>query len=64
MYALLEKHPLNIYVGYAMQKFPEINPEMLQKSLLYHKDVDLKTKVEYIGKPLEWRAIVNRLVYK
>jgi len=61
MYALLEKHPFNTFLDYALQKFPEINPVMLRNSLLYHADVDLKIKVEYIGKPVEWRAIVNRL---
>jgi hypothetical protein len=61
MYALLEKHPLNTYLEYALQKFPEINPVMLRNSLLYHADVDLKIKVEYLGKPVEWRAIVSRL---
>jgi hypothetical protein len=61
MYALLEKHPFNTYLDYALQKFPEVNPEMLKKSLLYHADVNFKNKVEYIGKPVEWRAIVDRL---
>jgi len=61
MYALLEKHPFNTYLDYALQKFPEINPAMLRKSLLYHADVDLKSKVEYIGKAVEWTAITDRL---
>jgi hypothetical protein len=61
MYALLEKHPFNTYLDYALKKFPEVNPVMLRKSLLYHADVNFKNKVEYIEKPVEWRAIVDRL---
>jgi hypothetical protein len=61
MYALLEKHQLNTYLDYALQKFSEVNPVMLRKSLIYHADVNFKNKVEYIGKPVDWRAIVDRL---
>jgi hypothetical protein len=61
MYALLEKHPFNTYLDYALQKFPEINPVMLRKSLLYHADVKFEKKVEYVGKPVEWSQIVDRL---
>jgi hypothetical protein len=49
------------YLNYALQKFPEINPAMLRKSLLYHADVKFEKKAEYIGKPVEWSQIVDRL---
>jgi hypothetical protein len=61
MYALLEKHPLNTYLEYARQKYPGINLGVLKQSLLYHVDVNLNQKVEYIGKPVDWHTIVNRL---
>jgi hypothetical protein len=53
MYALLEKHPLNTYLDYTLRKFPEVNPVMLAKSLVYHDDIKFEKKVEYIGRPVE-----------
>lgn len=34
---------------------------MLKKSLLYHANVKFQNEVEYIGKPVEWKEIVDRL---
>jgi hypothetical protein len=34
---------------------------MLKESLLYHADVKFEKKIEYIGKPLEWHEMANRL---
>jgi hypothetical protein len=61
MYKLLEKHPLNDYLAYALRKDPEIHPVILKQSLLYHSDIDLSSQIDYIGKRVEWPSVVERL---
>lgn len=61
VYKLLESNPLKVYLEYAQRKDPEIHPTILKQSLLYHADIDHATTVHYLGKPVEWPEIVNRL---
>ena len=61
IHALLEKHPLNTYLEYARQKYPEIDSGRLKKMFYGQPAVDLDAKVQYIGKPVEWHEMVNRL---
>jgi hypothetical protein len=61
MYKLLEKHPLNTYLEHARRRDSEIHPSILKQSLLYHADVIFDATIVYMGKAIEWPAIVDRL---
>lgn len=61
LYRLLENHPLETYLDYARRKFPDFYPAMLKLSVLYHDDVNLKAKIEYLGNEPAWPQITERL---
>jgi hypothetical protein len=61
IHKLLERNPLNIYLDYARKKYPEIIPLKLKQLLVDQPNADLDDKVHYIGKPVEWHEMANRL---
>jgi hypothetical protein len=61
IHKLLEKDSLSTYLDYTRQKFPEVMPLNLKRLLVDQPNVDLDARVQYIGKPVEWHEIANRL---
>src|SRR5580698_4451377 len=61
IYKLLEKDSLSTYLDYTRRKYPEVIPINLKKLLVDQPNADLDDKVHYIGKPVEWHEMANRL---
>jgi hypothetical protein len=61
IHALLEKKSFDTYLEYARKKYPDIDEGRLKKLLYGQPTVDLDVRVHYIGKPVEWHEMVNRL---
>jgi hypothetical protein len=61
LHKLLERDSLSTYLDYTRQKYPEVNPLNLKRLLVDQPNADLDDKVHYIGKPVEWHEMANRL---
>jgi hypothetical protein len=61
LYKLLEKNPLHTYLDYTRQKYPDVDPAKLNRLLVHQPNADLDARVQYIGKPMEWHEMIDRL---
>jgi hypothetical protein len=60
IHKLLERNPLNIYLDYTRQKYPDVDPVNLKRLMVDQPKVDLDGRVHYFGKPVEWHEISER----
>jgi hypothetical protein len=60
IHKLLERNPLNTYLDYSRQKYPDVDPVMLKRLLVDQPKVDLDDRVQYFGKPVEWHEMADR----
>jgi hypothetical protein len=56
-----ERDSLITYLHYTSQKYPEVIPLNLRRLLVDQPNADLDDRVQYIGKPVEWNEMGNRL---
>ena len=61
MYALLEHLPLNKVTESFVRKYPDVNRQMAHKALLYHNDINMKQRIDYIDQEIPWKEIADRL---
>ncbi|OJY89297.1 MAG: hypothetical protein BGP14_05175 [Sphingobacteriales bacterium 44-15] len=61
IYALLEYMPLEDMLKACERKYPDVNAAMARNALLYHDDIDHEVKIDFIGKPIEWQLVSERL---
>lgn len=52
MYFLLERIPLGIITAASVQKYPDVNIQIAHAALLYHKDINIQEKIEFLGGPI------------
>jgi hypothetical protein len=43
------------------QKYPNINIQMVNKSVIHYEDIDFGDRIRYIGTKVKWTAIAERL---
>ena len=60
IHKLLERNPLNTYLDYTRQKYPDVDPVNLKRLLVDQPKVDLDHRVQYFGKPVEWHEMTDR----
>lgn len=61
MHCLVEHVPLYQLTEAFENKYPDVNKQMAQAGLLYHQDINLKEKVDFIGREITWKEIAGRL---
>jgi hypothetical protein len=62
VYYLLEKKSLDEMTAAYMTKYPNVIPEMINASLLYHQEIDLKVPINLISKEtFDFEKIKERL---
>jgi hypothetical protein len=61
MYFLLEKFPLEKMTDALVQKYPDVNVQMAQNALLYHSDINIDEKVDFLGRKISLMEIEGRL---
>jgi hypothetical protein len=61
VYFMLERFSLGELVRAFEVKYPDINKDMLTKSLVYFGDVRRDMPVDYIGRSVRWEEIEERL---
>lgn len=61
IYAMLEYMPLEDMLKACERKYPDINVPLARNALLYHDDIDHEVKIDFIGKPIEWQLVSERL---
>ena len=61
MYILLEHFSLNEMLQACNQKYPDLNIQMVHKSLIHHADIDFPDRIRYIGPTVKWARINDRL---
>lgn len=61
IYAMLEYMPLEDMLKACENKYPDINVPLARNALLYHDDIDYEVKIDFIGKPIEWQLVSERL---
>lgn len=61
IYALVEYLPLNKITGNFIRKYPEVTSQMAHNALLYHNDIDMTMKIDYISWEIPWKEIAARL---
>jgi len=54
MYFLLEKIPLAKMTTCFVQKYPDVNVQMAHTALLYHQDINVKEKVEFLDRTISF----------
>jgi len=59
---LLEQIPLKVLTDAFEQKYPSVNRQMAVNGLLYHKDINLREKIDFLGKEPTWKSIAARLL--
>lgn len=52
IYYLLEKIPLETMTAAFVQKYPDVNIQMAQTALLYHKDIKKQEKIAFLGRSI------------
>lgn len=52
MYFLLQRMPLAKMTDCFIQKYPYVNIQMAQAALLYHKDINVKEKIDFLGRTI------------
>ena len=61
MYFLLEKFPLQKMTAAFVQKYPDVNVQMAHNALLYHSDINVDEKVDFLGRGISLKEIESRL---
>jgi len=61
MYSLLENVPLHKLTEAFEKKYPDVNRQMSHTGLLYHQDINMKEKIDFISRELPWKEVVDRL---
>lgn len=61
IHSLLEQVPLHKLTEAFETKYPDVNKQMAQTGLLYHEDINMKEKIDFIGRDIPWEEIANRL---
>lgn len=61
MHCLVQHVPLHKLTEAFENKYPDVNKQMAQAGLLYHKDINLKEKIDFIGRDITWKEIASRL---
>lgn len=61
MHSMLEHIPLNNITAAFEKKYPDVNKQMAHTALLYHNDINLKEKIDFIGRKIPWLEIADRL---
>ncbi|MCC6286365.1 MAG: nucleotidyl transferase AbiEii/AbiGii toxin family protein [Chitinophagaceae bacterium] len=61
IYALVEYIPLNKITRSFVQKYPGVTSQMAYNALLYHNDIDMTMKIDYINREIPWKEITGRL---
>lgn len=61
MHRLLQHIPLHKLTEAFENKYPDVNAQMACNGLLYHQDINLKEKIDFIGKDILWEEIAVRL---
>lgn len=61
MYSVLQHIPLNKLTEAFEKKYPDVNEQMAHTGLLYHQGINMKEKIDFIGRDLLWEEIANRL---
>jgi len=61
MYVLLEHFSLSELLQACHQKYPDLNIQMVQMSLIHHEDIDFLDRINYIGTKIKWNVIAERL---
>lgn len=61
MYFLLEKFPLERMTVAFVQKYPNVNVQMAHNALLYHSDINVDEKVDFLGREISLKEIESRL---
>lgn len=61
MHSLLQHVPLHKLTESFEKKYPDVNKQMAQTGLLYHEDINMKEKINFIGRDIPWEEIANRL---
>jgi len=56
----MEVLQVDLLKGY-LAKYPDGNLEIARMSPLYHNDVNLKNKVDFVARTISWGQIVERL---
>lgn len=58
---LLEKFPLEKMTAAFVQKYADVNIQMAHNALLYHRDINLDEKVDFLGREISFKEIESRL---
>jgi len=58
---LLEKFPLEKMTAAFVQKYPDVNMQMAHNALLYHSDINIDEKVDFLGREISLKEIESRL---
>ena len=61
MHILLQHVSLHKLTQAFENKYPDANAQMVRNGLLYHQDINLKEKIDFIGRDIPWEEIANRL---
>lgn len=61
MHCLVQNVPLHKLTEAFENKYPDVNKQMAQAGLLYHHDINLKEKIDFIGRDISWKEIAERL---
>lgn len=61
MYFLLEHTPLKNITTAFVQKYPDVNVQMAHNALLYHQEIRVIQKINFVGKKIEFPVIAERL---
>lgn len=61
IHSLLQHVPLHKVTEAFEKKYPDVNKQMAQTGLLYHEDINMKEKIDFIGRDISWDEIANRL---
>lgn len=62
VFKLLEHIPLKELTAAFERKYPSANRQMAVNALLYHKDINLREKIDFLGKEPTWKSIAARLL--
>ncbi len=62
MHSLLQNVPLHKLTEAFEKKYPDVNRQMAHTGLLYHQDINMKEKIDFIGKEILWKEIADRLL--
>lgn len=61
IHSLLEQVSLHKLTEAFEKKYPDVNKQMAHTGLLYHEDINMKEKIDFVGRDIPWEEIANRL---